>query len=101
MCPPVPPAAMITRIVILDFRFWILDSGTEAQTGVAPIQNPKSKIQNGHAFSCFDTFSSTPAANREIASDEPPELMNGSGMPLVGTSDSVTLMLKNACAMII
>ena len=45
-------------------------------------------------------FNSTPAANNEMASDEPPELMNGSGMPLVGTSDSVTLMLKNACAII-
>jgi len=54
-----------------------------------------------HAFPCFDTFSSTPAAKRLIASDDPPALTNGNGMPFVGTSDSVTLMLKNACAMII
>ncbi len=29
-------------------------------------------------------------------SDVPPEEINGSGIPFVGTSDSTTLMLKNA-----
>ena len=31
-----------------------------------------------------------------MSSDEPPELTNGSGMPLVGSRPSTTLMLKNA-----
>src|SRR5262249_20655769 len=54
-----------------------------------------------HAFSCFEMFSNTPAANRLIARDVPPALINGSGIPFVGTSDRVTLMLKNAWATII
>ena len=33
---------------------------------------------------------------RLIISDEPPSLTNGSGMPLVGSSPSTTLMLTNA-----
>ena len=33
-------------------------------------------------------------------SDVPPEEMSGSGIPLVGTSDSTTLILKNACSRI-
>ena len=31
-----------------------------------------------------------------ISSDDPPKLTNGSGMPLVGSNPSTTLMLKNA-----
>ena len=31
-----------------------------------------------------------------ISSDDPPALTNGSGIPLVGSSPSTTLMLKNA-----
>jgi hypothetical protein len=31
-------------------------------------------------------------------SEVPPEEISGSGMPLVGTSDSTTLMLKKACS---
>ena len=34
--------------------------------------------------------------SRLTSSDEPPALTNGSGMPLVGSSPSTTLMLKNA-----
>mgnify|MGYP003694772875 CR=1 FL=1 len=36
-----------------------------------------------------------------ISSDEPPKLTNGSGMPLVGSRPSTTLMLKNAWTTII
>ena len=32
--------------------------------------------------------------NRQV----PPEEMNGSGIPLVGSSESTTLMLKKACS---
>ncbi len=34
---------------------------------------------------------------RLMSSDDPPELTNGSGMPLVGIRPSTTLMLTNAC----
>ena len=39
--------------------------------------------------------------SRLMSSDEPPALTNGSGMPLVGSRPSTTLMLKNACTAII
>jgi hypothetical protein len=81
----------------LDCGLRILDCGLKAES----IRNPQSAIRNHHVFPCFETFSSTPAANRLMASDDPPALTNGSGMPFVGTNDNVTLMLKNACAMII
>src|SRR4030095_15945991 len=100
MCPPVPPAAMTTLISIADWQLPIggcfSDEDDSSQFG-----NRKWPVGNSHAFPCLDTFSSTPAANRLIASDEPPALTKGKGIPFVGTSDNVTLMLKNACAMII
>ena len=34
--------------------------------------------------------------SRLISNDEPPELTNGSGIPLVGISPSTTLILTNA-----
>ncbi len=34
-------------------------------------------------------------------SDVPPCEISGSGIPLVGTSDSTTLILKNACSRIV
>ena len=42
-------------------------------------------------------FSSTPIEVRVTKSEVPPEEISGNGIPLVGTSDSTTLMLKNAC----
>ena len=62
------------------------------------IHNSSFIVSSAQVLPCFETFNSTPAANRLIASDEPPALTNGRGMPFVGTSDNVTLMLKKACA---
>ena len=45
---------------------------------------------------CCDTLSTRPTPKSVNTSDEPPALMNGSGMPLVGSSPSTTLMLMNA-----
>jgi hypothetical protein len=40
--------------------------------------------------------SSTPAAAKLTSSDEPPALMNGSVMPVTGSSATTTAMLMNA-----
>lgn len=40
--------------------------------------------------------SRTPAAAKLTSSDEPPALMNGSVMPVTGTSATTTPMLMNA-----
>ena len=37
-------------------------------------------------------------AARLMVSAEPPALMNGSGMPVTGTSAVTTMMFTNACA---
>src|ERR1700679_151397 len=42
-------------------------------------------------------FSSTPMLASVIKSEVPPEEINGSGIPFVGSSASTTLILKNAC----
>src|SRR6187402_2023902 len=51
--------------------------------------------------SCCEIFRSTPTQSRLTSSDDPPLLSSGSGMPLVGSSPSTTLMLTNAWATII
>ncbi len=44
--------------------------------------------------------SSTPTAARLIVSDEPPALMNGSVMPVIGRSATTTPMLMSAWTVI-
>ena len=46
------------------------------------------------ADACCEMFSRMPMPSRLMSSDDPPELTNGSGMPLVGSSPSTTLMLN-------
>lgn len=43
-----------------------------------------------------DIESRTPAAAKLTSSDEPPALMNGSVMPVTGSSATTTAMLMNA-----
>src|SRR4030095_1405202 len=45
---------------------------------------------------CWEILSNTPTAASVGTKDDPPYEMNGSGMPLVGTSDRTTLILKRA-----
>jgi hypothetical protein len=68
MCPPVPPAAISSRIVV-----------------------PGSLL---HGFA-GDRQQDADAA-KLMMSDEPPALMNGSVMPVIGTRVTTTPMLMNA-----
>ena len=88
--PPVPPPAITAR------------------SGPAPgaVELPRASGSASAVISvvitcvdeaCCETFSRIPMPIMLISSDEPPKLTNGSGMPLVGSSPSTTLMLKNAC----
>jgi hypothetical protein len=50
---------------------------------------------------CCDTLSSIAIPIMLMSSDDPPALTNGSGMPLVGSRPSTTLMLSEAWKTII
>ena len=45
---------------------------------------------------CCDTLSNTPHPVMVMSRDDPPWETKGSGMPVVGTMDKVTLMCSNA-----
>ncbi len=45
---------------------------------------------------CFDMFIIMPMAAIETARAVPPELMNGSGTPVIGIRPIIELILKNA-----
>src|SRR5437879_3118299 len=46
---------------------------------------------------CSETFIRMPSDASELTSELPPELIMGSGMPLVGIMPSTTLMFMNPC----
>src|SRR5262249_45093450 len=71
-----------------------------AVTG-APGSGSSTVVMTWDADACCDTFSRMPVPIMLTSRDDPPKLTNGSGMPLVGSSPSVTLMLKKACTVII
>ena len=68
MCPPVPPAAISSRIVVH-----------------VPFSTVSREID-----------SRIPTAAKLMMSDEPPALMNGSVIPVIGSSATTTPMLMNA-----
>ena len=88
-CPPVPPPAITTVSGVIRIR-------THTATSV-PLDHRASTEAAAVADACCEMFNSTPIAIRFIISDDPPALMSGSGMPLVGASPVTTLMLTNAC----
>src|SRR5260370_27537680 len=93
--PPVPPPAMRTRncdksdLSEVDYRL-----GQDKQVLRPPWRTQDVNSRFHSIFS--EVLSRTPMPARVKKSDVPPEVMSGSGSPLVGTSDITTLMFNNA-----
>ncbi len=54
------------------------------------------RAANGSAHPCSETLRRRPHATRVMTREEPPCERNGSGVPVTGTSPTVTLMLTSA-----
>jgi hypothetical protein len=85
-----------------ELQFVNNDTNAYKFTGTRATPKPASTLgQAGRYSVCWLIFSSTPTLASIMNRLDPPYEINGSGIPLVGSSASTTLMLKKACTTII